>query len=178
MNLICFNKFVHYLASTQWHWLFKSPSTLMPQMILPSKNRLRESGLALEKNIPISGKVPTLVQEAHSKTLAMPLECLAYIPSQKMSITQQQYPHSARMAEHSPSMTCSSKSSMNCGENCKIFWKQQKILWQHTRKAEALAWHVMLMRWMQSDSVCNSVLTVYHLCIIWAIWKQNCLFWG
>ena len=38
------------------------------------------------KKYPISGEVPTFIQEAHSKTLAMPPICSAYIPSQHMSI--------------------------------------------------------------------------------------------
>jgi hypothetical protein len=71
----------------------------------PLQEWVEREWIGVGKKYPISGEVPTFVQEARSKTLTMPPECLPYIPSQKMSIMQQQYPHSARMAEHSPSTT-------------------------------------------------------------------------
>ena len=123
IKLIHFNKFVHYLArlyTTQHNDIdYSNPHQCWcPRWSSPPRMGWERVDLHWKK-YPISGEVPTFVREARSKTLAMPPECLAYIPSQKMSIMQQQYPHSARMAEHSPSMTHSSKSSTNCRENCK-----------------------------------------------------------
>ena len=128
----------------------------MPQMILPSKNGLRESGLALEKNIPISGEVPTLVQEAHSKTLAMPLEFGIY-PKPENVYNTKAIP---TLSQDGQTLTLDDMQLQIFNE---LWGKLQDIL---KATKDIVAWHIMLMRWMQSDSVCNSVLTVYHLCII------------
>jgi len=53
----------------------------------PLQEWVEREWIGVGKKYPISGEVPTFVREARSKTLAMPPECLAYIPSQKMSIT-------------------------------------------------------------------------------------------
>ena len=49
---------------------------------------------------------------------------------------QHHHPHSARMAERSPLMPHSSKSSTSCGENFKIFWGQSKQLARKPSRGE------------------------------------------
>lgn len=52
----------------------------------PLQEWVEREWIGIGKKYPIFGEVPTFIETAHSRALAMPLACSAYILSQQMSI--------------------------------------------------------------------------------------------